>query len=533
MRMNRKTKISLQTKILTLISSLILLVIVLLAAIFSYLQALETKRHVEQLSLQAARSVALMPAVISALDTENPYDYISPIALKVKDEIQAADIIIENRNTIVYSSSKELIGSQLNTKSNFRALIFGGTYIYEDFDSEEPALFGTVPITSDFGEYDKVIGTVTVKFLKKDVYKNLFNQIKTIIVFSIMVLIIGIIGGIFLARSIRKDTLGLEPHEIASLYRERNAILLSIREGVIASDENGMVTMINHSAYEMLHLSDESLGLSIEQLIPDKNIIDAIISGKEIENAEIHIIDKIFIFNIIPIVEDGIRLGVVASFRDKTELKNLMDTISEFRSYSEGLRAQTHEFTNKLYLLSGLLQLGRYNEAIEFIQIESNIHQTQNQILFSQIKDPNVQAILLGKLGKASEKKVQLEIDPNSSTSILPAHIELSHLVTIIGNLVDNAFDAVKNQVEKWVSFSITDIGNDIIIEVIDNGRGIDDSQIELLFSKGFSSKGENRGYGLYNVKVALELLKGSIEISQNQGGGAIFTVYLPKNDEK
>lgn len=528
--MKRKTKISLQTKILSLISSLILLVIVLLAVIFSYLQAIETKKQVEQLALQAARSIALMPAVISALETENPSEEISPIALRVMDEIHAADIIIENRSTIVYSSSSELIGKQSSAQTSFRALIFGGSYIYEDSESEEPAIMGIVPIRADFGEYEKIIGTVTVKFLKADFYHNYLVQIKTIIVFSFMVLFIGITGGIFLAKSIRRDTLGLEPHEIASLFRERNAILLSIREGVIASDKNGFVTMINHSAYEMLRLTDESLGRSIEELIPDKNIIGAIKSGQEITNTEIHIKDKIFIFNIIPIVEDEKRLGVVASFRDKTELKKLMDTISEVRSYSEGLRAQTHEFTNKLYLLSGLLQLGRYEEAFEFIQKESNIHQAQNQILFLHIKDPNVQAILLGKLGKASEKKVQLEIDPNSSTHTLPLHIELSHLVIIIGNLLDNAFDAVKDQPSKWVNFFITDIGNDVIIEVIDNGRGIDDSQIELLFIKGYSSKGENRGYGLYNVNEVISILGGSIEVGHNQGGGAVFTVYLPKN---
>ena len=199
------------------------------------------------------------------------------------------------------------------------------------------------------------------------------------------------------------------------------------------------------------------------------------------------------------------------------------------REYSEGLRAQTHEYANKLYLLSGLLQLERYQDAFEFIQKESTIHQHQNRILFNQIHDPNVQAILLGKLGKASEKKITLEIDADSYVDPLPSHIEVTDIITIIGNLIDNAFDAVACQKEKKVTFSITGLGNDIIIEVTDNGQGIPESLFESLFSLGYSTKGKNRGYGLFNMKHIIESLGGTIEVTNEKMGGAIFTVYLPK----
>ena len=159
-------------------------------------------------------------------------------------------------------------------------------------------------------------------------------------------------------------------------------------------------------------------------------------------------------------------------FEDKTELKKLMNTISEVRDYSEGLRAQTHEYANKLYLLSGLLQLERYQDAYEFIQKEAALHQHRNQILFNQIHDANVQAILFGKLGRASEKKINLEIDADSYVDSLPSHIGVADIITIIGNLIDNAFEAVKQQTEKKVAFSITGLGNDIIIEVTDYGKG-------------------------------------------------------------
>jgi CitB family two-component system sensor histidine kinase CitS len=306
--------------------------------------------------------------------------------------------------------------------------------------------------------------------------------------------------------------------------------LLSVKEGIIAIDHNGTITLINHSARTMLNLNeDDFIGQHVNLVLPTIQIYDVVQRGKNIHNIEIPINEKLFIFNVIPIFENEQVVGAVSSFRDKTELKKLIDTISEVREYSEGLRAQTHEYANKLYLLSGLLQLERYNDAFEFIQKESSFYMYRNQIIFNQIHDPNVQAILLGKLGKASEKKINFEIDDESYIEPLPAYIKVTDLVTIIGNLIDNAFDAVMNQNEKKVFFSIISLGNDIIIEVSDNGKGVSESLIDSLFSLGISSKGQNRGYGLFNVKHIVDLLGGTIEVKNKENGGAIFTVYLPK----
>lgn len=523
-------KISLQTKVLSLISILLLLIIILLAVIFSYMQALETERHVEQLAQQAARSISLMPEIITIVEKNEKSQKVHSIAARLKEQIDAEDVIIENRKEIVYSySAPDLIGEKNFDYISFRALVFGGSYTMEAPSHNGPSLLGVVPIYADNGNYNKVLGVVIVKFLKKDIYNSIYKQIKSIALFSLVVLMVGIIGGIFLTKSIRKDTLGLEPHEISSLYRERNAIILSIKEGVIAFNQQGKLTLINHSASKMLNLTEADIGQDIEEIIPDMNMMELLKSGKALTDIEISINGTNFIFSIIPIIENDSIVGGVASFKDKTELKKIMDTLSEVKDYSEGLRAQTHEFANKLYLLSGLLQLGRHKEAYEYIQQESKIHHTQNQILFSQIRDTNIQAILLGKIGKASELKIQFEIDQESSIDTLPPHITVSDLVTMIGNIIDNAFDAVRNEQMKQVTFNITDIGNDIIIEVIDYGKGIPDDKFDSLFIKGYSSKGKNRGYGLFNVKDVVTRLEGTIEVSPNQGKGTIFTIYLPK----
>ncbi|GGA42752.1 ATP-binding protein [Psychrobacillus lasiicapitis] len=529
--MHKLKNIPLQTKILGLISTLILLIIILLACIFAYLQSVDTRDHVKQLALQSAKSISLMPELRDAIEQKDIETQFRPIAEQVKDQVHAADIIIENREGIIYShTNPSLVGQKSLDETSYQMLVFGGANNFEVVREEGSVLMGKVPIMADNGEYTQVIGTVSVEFLERDIYESIYKRVKIIIIASLIVLLLGITGGIFLTKSIRKDTLGLEPHEIAALYRERSAILLSVKEGIIAIDENGFLTLINHSAKSMLNLNEKDfIGQHIQHVLQDINIEDVLQTGKTAHNVEVLINDKMFIFNIIPIIEGGNVVGVVSSFRDKTELKKLMNTITEVRDYSDGLRAQTHEYANKLYLLSGLLQLERYQDALEFIQKESITHQQQNEILFNQIHDANVQAILLGKLGKASEKKMMLEIDADSYVDPLPSHIEVTDIVTIIGNLIDNAFDAVAHQKEKRVAFSIMGLGNDIIIEVTDNGKGISDDLLASLFTPGSSSKGENRGYGLFNVKSIVGSLGGTIEVSNEPNGGSIFTVYLPK----
>lgn len=526
-----KQKISLQTKILGLISTLILFIVLLLASIFAYLQYDDAIAQVKQLALQSAMTISLMPELKESIENGDLEQNFRTIVDQVMDQVNAENIIIEDRKKIIYSHiDPSQVGKQNFDPTSNPALLFGGSKNFEVEREHGSVFIGKVPIIADSGEYTHAIGTVSVEYSEKDIYQTIYKRIMSIFIASLIVLIIGIIGGVFFAKSIRKDTLGLEPHEISSLYRERSAILLSVKEGIIAIDQNGFVTLINHSAQLMLNLMDGNrIGQPIRLVLPTVQFDHVLQEGKPLHNVEILINDKLFIFNFIPIIENSKIMGLVSSFRDKTELKKLVDTITEVREYSEGLRAQTHEYYNKLYLLSGLLQLERYQDAFEFIQKEAANHEHQNKILFNQIHDTNVQAILLGKLGNASEKKIDFEIDPDSFVDPLPTHMEVTDIITIIGNLIDNAFDAVSHQQERRVIFSITGIGNDIIIEVEDNGIGIAEDQLDYIFYLGNSSKGENRGYGLFNVKQIVEFLGGTIEVKNNKNRGAIFTVFLPK----
>ncbi|WP_077302146.1 sensor histidine kinase [Virgibacillus pantothenticus] len=524
--MLRKLKtVSLKTKILTLLISLILAVIILLSGIYIMFEKKQTEEDIGNLALQVAKTVSFMPSVKTAFENKDQIQLLQSIADSIKMQVEANYIVIKNADGVIYAHPDLLSIGKKQRESNYRALIFGQYYNAKIDSPFGTALTGNAPI---FGADGNIIGIVSVGYLYEDIYVEIYRKIRSISAVSIVVLLIGIIGGIMLTNNIRKDTLGLEPFEIANLYRQRSAILHSIKEGIIAIDENGLITMINQPAIQMLGCDKSYLYESIEKVFPNtllKNFLNPC------ENEEIYLHNRLVIMNREVVKESGKVIGAVASFRDKTDVKKMIETISEVRQYSEDLRAQTHEYANKLYVLSGLMQLGKFAEAVDMIQAELKLSTKQNHLLFDRIEDSHVQAILLGKIAKASEKKIQFIIDQNSSLSPLPKHMELSSLIAILGNIMDNAFEAVSKNEEKKVVFFATDVGNDVIFEVADNGSGI--MVEEKIFTKGFSTKlGERRGYGLAIVQDTVNRFGGCIEIQNDRTKGAIFTVFLPKKGD-
>jgi two-component system, CitB family, sensor histidine kinase CitS len=521
-------RVSLQTKILGLVLSLSLFLIILLTAYFTYMEGKQIAEDRGRLALELSKSISFMPIIIEAFESKNPSETIQPIVEKIRKETGAEFIVVGNEDGIRYSHPLESeIGKRMIGGDNERAIQNGEYYISEARGSLGLSMRGKSPILDKNGN---VIGIVSVGFLVEDVKEQILKDVSKELFVSFLALVISIIGSYLLARSIRKDTLGLEPYEIANLYKEKNAVLHSVQEGILSIDKDGMITSMNKQAKRLLDINGSVRHLKVDGLFPSSYLHDVLKSGEPQIGKEITWNHKMIIVSCTPIFDDKGVSGVVASFRDKTEIVQMVNMLSEMKSYSEDLRAQTHEFTNKLYALSGLIQLGEYEEAIDMIQSETSELKFQNRIVFEQIKDTKVQVILLGKLGRASEKKIKFEIDPQSYIDKLPNHIKLSQLTLILGNIIDNAFEAVYDIEEPIIKLFSTDIGEDIIFEVSDNGKGIPEEDMLLLFERGFTSKtgGNPRGYGLSNADSAVKELGGIIEV-QNGKENTVFTVYLPK----
>jgi len=523
-------RISLQTKILGLVLTLVLLIIISLTTIFTVMEKEQIERQKGRFILELSKTIALMPSIKNAFYTSDPAKIIQPIVEKIRKQVGAEFIVVGNKEGIRYSHPiPDRIGRHMVGGDNYRALVLGESYISRAVGSLGPSLRGKSPILDDNGQ---IIGIVSVGIMQQDIKQQIFNNAKKVASIALIAFIIAIIGSSLLARNIRKDTMGLEPYQIAALYKEKNAVIESVREGILVIDKNGLITVMNQTARRLLNFHGDFTGLKIEKVIPNTQMYDILRTGKSQHDVELVLPHNTLIVNRKPIIDKGQVVGAVASFRDKTEIEQMLNTLSEVRKYSEDLRAQTHEFTNKLYVLSGLLQIGEYDEAIKMIQQETETYEFQNRILFDQIYDRKVQAILLGKLAMASEKKLEFRIDNNSSLNVLPEQIKISHLITILGNLIDNAFEAVVDSQHPVVTFFATDLGNDIIFEISDNGCGIKEENLPKIFTRGFSTKpkgDQSRGYGLSNVLKSVELLNGTIEVQKNKMGGTVFTVYLPK----
>lgn len=521
-------KVSLHTKILSLNLTISFLIILLLTAYFAYMNGRQIVDDRGRMALELSQIVALMPTIIEAFETDNPSRTIQPVVEQIRKKTGAEFIVVGNAEGIRYSHPNTAkIGKRMIGGDSQRAIEKGESYISEARGSLGLSMRGKSPIINDAGE---IIGVVSVGFLAKDIDNQVVKVLSKELVISLVVLLASLLGSYLLSRSIRNDMLGLEPHEITTLYKEKNAVLHSVQEGILSIDQQGMITSMNQRAKTLLGINGSVRHTKVEGLFPSSQLFEVLETGEPQIDKEITWRGKIIIVSCTPIFDKKSVRGVVALFREKTEIEQMINKLSEMKTYSEELRAQTHEFTNKLYVLSGLLQLGEYEEAIIMIQGETSELEFQNQIVFQQIKDTKVQVILLGKLGKASEKKILFEIDSESYIEKLPEHIHLSQLTLILGNIIDNAFEAVYGISEPVIKFFATDLGEDIIFEVSDNGTGIADDDLPSLFERGFTSKeGENpRGYGLSNANRAVKELGGIIEI-QNGNENTVFTVYLPK----
>lgn len=515
----------------------ICILIILMGGIFefTFINILESNLKNEKgtKALAVAQTISNMQDIQSAFYTENPASIIQPIAERIRKQIGAEFIVIGNRNEVRYSHpDPDRIGQKMVGGDNNR-VFKGESVISESIGTLGPSLRGKAPIFSE----GKVIGVVSVGYLQTDIEKEVSKIKQKFFTTTMFILAGGLFAALIISLNIKRAIFGLEPKEIAWMYQEKHAILESIHEGIIAIDTAGKITVVNETAHKILNVPSNVIlrGKRVEEVIENTHLLEVVKTGQAEYDREFMIFGEVYLANRIPILNKrGEVIGAVASMRNKSELSALLQELSHVRSYAEGLRAQTHEYSNRMYTLLGLIQLGSYKEAIDFISKEVDVTQGFVRFLMQEIPDPIIAGFILGKVSLASELKIKFSVDRDSSFKDVPSEINRDQLVTIIGNLVNNAFEAVRenDKVEKRVSLSLIDLGKELIIEVEDNGNGIDSANNERIFQEGFSTKhgNSNAGIGLSLVKKEIDSLGGYITFSTKKGEGTIFTVAIPKD---
>ncbi len=525
-KLDRLMPRNLQVKLSLLVTGLLILLVSLISLLFSDISRSSLKEQVGRRVLEVAETVALDPDIRQGVEAGDQL-LVQARAEEIRLATGAEYVVVGDRQGIrMAHPDAEKIGLPFVGGDLVPALNEGKSYTSEAVGTLGPSLRGIVPVR---GKSDRVIGFVAVGRLLLNIEKTVWSQQKTIYAYVAIVLTFGVFGAVIIARGLKQAIFGLEPHEIAALYRERSAIIGTIREGVVATDLRGHLSLVNQAACHYLGEARdcELRGRPLKDISPDGPLAQALSEGVQVLDREIELRGRTMVVNALPLA-DG---GAVASFRPKDELDVLARKLSHLQEYSEILRAQTHEYSNKLYTIAGLIQIGAHQEALELVMTEVSGYQELIQTLADAVPDPVVAGLILGKFNRARELKVQFRFDPDSSLRDLPEQIERERLVTIIGNLIDNAFEAVReSSAQREVRLFLTDLGHELIIEVEDSGPGIAPQVAVNLFEKGVTTRdGIGRGMGLHLVDQALRQLGGQISVGEGDLGGALFVVSIPK----
>ena len=381
---------------------------------------------------------------------------------------------------------------------------------------------------------NQIVGYVVTGY-SDDVLKNsAIDSIIFLLTMTAFGLGAGIVGAIYLARRVKKILFGLEPEEIAAMLQERNIILDSVREGVITIDSKGLITLVNIEAESLLKDAniqnvDELVGKHIKEVMRNLEFDSILSNGRIITNAGIKVGDILFIITSVPLMLDGNIIGAVFTFRKKSVVEELANQLTGFKNYSTALRAQTHEFMNKMHVIMGLIEMKAYDQLKEFTKEVAYNRQSEVNYVVTRLRDITLAGLVLGKISRSRELDIDFSLSEESELRHDLEVPSVHDLVLIAGNIIENAFDALQNyDGERIVSLSILDFDKEIVIIVEDSGPGMSESSKKNVFVRGFSSKGKGHGFGLYLVKQSIDNLGGTIDIETAEGEGTTFTVRLP-----
>ncbi|WP_093798632.1 sensor histidine kinase [Streptomyces sp. Wb2n-11] len=383
---------------------------------------------------------------------------------------------------------------------------------------------GKVPLRDAGGE---IVGAVSVGIEYDSVRARLLGAIPGLLAYAGGALAVGAVAAYLISRRLQRQTHDLAFSDISALLAEREAMLHGIREGVVALDAEGRIRLMNDEAQRLLGLGPEVTGRPLDEALGGGRTADVLagrVTGEDLLTVRGQ---RVLVTNRMP-TDDG---GAVATLRDRTELERLGRELDSTRGLIDALRAQDHEHANRMHTLLGLLELGMHEEAVEFVTEVAAVHRATAEQITEKIHDPLLAALLVGKATVAAERGVALRL---SDATLLPDRlVDPRGLVTVVGNLVDNALDASAGSPDARVEVELRVRGRTAVLRVADSGPGVPAGQRELVFTEGWSTKElpahGKRGLGLAMVRRLAERQGGSARAGEGAEGGAEFTVVLPE----
>ncbi|MFC0438284.1 sensor histidine kinase [Kutzneria buriramensis] len=514
----------LATQILLCVLAILLVTSAAGAVLYANLTDKTLDGEYKQRATDIAYTVAQIPAIADALAHKDPDHRIQALAEQVRKNTSASYVVVADRDGVRYSHpTLSLIGQRLEEPV---VALDGNVHTGIDPGSLGNSANAKVPLRASDGA---IIGEVSVGIPEERVSSQISTQIMDIALYSLLALGIGVLASWLLARALKRVTFGLELSEIATLLQEREAMLHGIREGVVGIDAKGCVNVINDEARRLLGIRRAGTGRPVSELLPAGRLRDLLADGPLGSDEVVVTDDFLLVVNRMPVVLAGRPGGHVVTLRDRTELEGLMRELHALTGLTNALRAQEHEFTNRLHVLSGLLGLGEIDEAARYLAEVAGGATAQAGDIQARIAPAELAALLVAKVTTAAESGVRLILDPESELD--RPYGETGPLLTVLGNLIDNAVDAAAGAAQPGtVTVRITDIDDVAHVVVSDTGPGISQPDIEKIFLDGYSTKstrdGMRRGLGLALVRRLVVRAGGTIDVTP--GPGARFDIRLP-----
>ncbi len=518
----------LSTRILT--SQLIILALtgVVGLALLTLAQRAQLDKQYEQEALAIASTTAAEPQIRDTLEYGGGGDIVQSIAERIKNRSHASYVVVTNLQGIRFSHpDPRLIGKSVGLPL---AISDGRTHVDIEYGSMGRAATATVPL---YGPTGRLVGEVSVGIGETRILSRLWREFPSFVFYGGVAIAVGVAASYLLAWRLKRSTFGLELDEITGLLQDREAMLHGIREGVIAFNPHGMITVVNDEARRLLGLGT-ALGCRLEQVLPDGRLRRAL-SGS-LRGADVTVLTDrhCLVVNRMPVALHGQELGAVVTVRDRTELLGLLRELDSVRGLTEALRSQQHEFSNRMHTLAGLLELGEYDAAFEYAVDLAGAEPSLADYVRERVGNPLMVGLIMAKTAVAAERGVGVELAEDTALGEHPPH--LNGLLTIVGNLLDNAVDAAASGSARpaRVTLGLAEEPHEVTVRVADSGPGVPRHARARIFEDGWSTRPDRgtarRGLGLALVRRLVQRHGGSIEVSE--GPGAVFTVALPVSED-
>jgi two-component system CitB family sensor kinase len=481
-------------------------------------------------ALQVAETLANARATRDAL-AAGLVDYVRIAAENSRSTSGSEDVVVALADRTVLASAHP---GRLDEPFDLGAsrVLEGRAWVGDVDVADGRAAVAMAPIYSPQGE--DVLGLVSVQRPYPGALEGLAAAAPNLLTYLGLASALGIGGSLLVARRVKRQTLGLEPAEIAGLVEHRDAMLHGIREGVVGLDLRGRVTLVNDEAIRLLRIPGNALGRTLADLGVAEEVRQALLSSDVERDRAVGNAGRVLVVNRLPLTSRGRPIGSVTTLRDRTELLELRRELDLTRHVTDTLRAQAHEFDNRLHTIAGLIELGEAEEAVRFVHRISTSRSEFGGAVTAAVRDAAIAALLFAKASQAAELGVELRIAPDSVLPALPAELS-ADVATVVGNLVDNALDAASTAAERWVEVALGLVDGEVDVVVRDSGPGVPPGMESEVFRRGVSTKGGSasdtavpggRGIGLSLVHLLCTRRGG--DVTASSAHGSVFTARLP-----